>query len=99
MAFKVIWSETAIEDLREIVSYISRDDIDAASSLADRVINRIELASIHPFSNRIVPEKKDETIRESILCPYRIVYFVDLNNNSIGIMRIWHAARGIPDLE
>ena len=30
MDFKVIWSDAAIEDLREICSYISRDNPDAA---------------------------------------------------------------------
>ena len=98
MAFKIIWSETAIEDLREIVMYISHDDLNAANSLADRVLNRVELASKHPFSNRVVPEKKDDSIRESILSPYRIVYHIDLDNDIIGILRIWHSARGIPDL-
>jgi toxin ParE1/3/4 len=98
MAFHIAWSDTAYEDLREIVQYIALDDPEAASNLADRVIYHIELASDFPFANRIVPEKDDKSIREAILSPYRIIYSVDSIQTSIHILRIWHSSRGIPEL-
>ena len=98
MALEIVWSETAREDLRDIVQYISLDDLDAARRLADRIVARIEAASEFPLSNRSVPEKHDESIREVILSPYRIVYFVKAGGEAIQILRIWHAARGIPDI-
>jgi len=99
MAFQIIWSHTAVEDLKGIVQYIALDDPDAAAKLADRIIHRIETASKLPFSNRLVPEKAEEPIREVILKPYRLIYHVDSNRNVIHILRIWHAARGIPEIE
>lgn len=30
---------------------------------------------------------------------YRIIYQVDDRRDAIHILRIWHAARGVPDLE
>jgi addiction module RelE/StbE family toxin len=98
MAFRIIWSATASEDLKEIVQYIAMDDPRAASHLADRVLAHIEMASTLPFSNRFVPEKGDETIRESILKPYRMIYHVDKDREAIHVLRIWHAARGMPEL-
>ena len=99
MAFQIIWSHTAVEDLKGIVQYIALDDPDAAAKLADRIIQRFENASKLPFSNRVVPEKTEEPIREVILKPYRLIYQVDSNRGAIHILRIWHAARGIPDIE
>ena len=99
MAFQIEYSETASEDLKEIVTYIAIDDPEAATNLADRIIHRIENASELPLSNRVVPERNDELIREAILKPYRIIYFVDHNSDSIHVLRIWHASRGIPDLD
>ena len=99
MAFQIIWSETVYEDLRDIVRYIAADDPDAAANLAHRIILRIEKASTYPYSNRLVPEKGEENIREAILKPYRIIYSVDDRNNSIHVLRIWHASRGIPDVK
>jgi plasmid stabilization system protein ParE len=98
MAFQIIWSATASEDLKEIVQYIALDDSNAAACLADRILSHIESASTLPFSNRLVPERADELIRESILKPYRIIYQVDEARKAIHILRIWHAARGMPEL-
>jgi toxin ParE1/3/4 len=98
MAFAIVWSQAAVEDLREIVRFIARDDPAAAAHLADRILGRIELASCLPLSYRAVPEKADESIREIVLRPYRIIYHVDAGRSAIHILRVWHAARGMPDL-
>jgi plasmid stabilization system protein ParE len=99
MACRIVWSQTAVEDLRQIVQFIALDDAAAAASLADRILNRIERAAELPLSNRVVPEKAEELIREVILRPYRVIYLVDDRRDAIHILRIWHAARGVPDLE
>ena len=88
MAFQIVWSATASEDLKEIVQYIALDDRNAAVHLADRILQRIESASDLPFSNRAVPEKADDSIRESILKPYRVIYRVDGDKNAIHVLRI-----------
>ncbi len=99
MAYQIVWSQTAVEDLKQIVQFIGLDDAGAAAGLADRILNRIEQAAEFPFSNRAVPEKGEDSIREIILRPYRIIYQVDDRRNAIHILRVWHAARGVPDLE
>lgn len=71
MAFRIIWSEAAREDLKKIVQFIAHDDYNAAVNLANRIISRIEIAPDFPLSNRVVPEKRIESIRETILNPYR----------------------------
>ncbi|MFH1718438.1 MAG: type II toxin-antitoxin system RelE/ParE family toxin [Planctomycetota bacterium] len=99
MASHIVWSQTAVEGLKEIVQYIALDDLGAAAKLADRIIQCIETASKLPFSNRAVPEKAEESIREAILKPYRLIYQADADRSVIHVLRIWHAARGVPDIE
>ncbi len=99
MACQIVWSQTAVEDLRQIVQFIGMDDTATAASLAERILRRIEQAAAFPFSSRAVPEKAEDSIREIILRPYRIIYWVDDVRDAIHILRIWHAARGVPDLE
>lgn len=98
MACQVVWSNTAVEDLRQIVQFIALDDPGAAAGLAERILERIERAAEFPLANRVVPEKAEQAIREIILRPYRIIYYADERRQSIHILRIWHAARGIPNL-
>jgi len=99
MAFAIIWSQTAVEDLREVVRFIARDDPAAAASLADRILSHIDLLADLPFSYRAVPEKADRSIREIVLRPYRIIYQVDDGRCAVHVLRVWHAARGMPDLD
>ena len=94
----MIWTQTAAEDLKEIVQYIAQDDPDVAAKLAERIITCVENASNMPFANRSVPEKDEESIRESILKPYRIIYQTDTKREVLHVLRIWHAARGTPQI-
>lgn len=51
-----------------------------------------------PQLGRIVPEENDANIREIILRPYRIIYRVLPAQQVVAIARIWHGARGEPDI-
>ena len=98
MAWKIIWTETSIRDLREILRYIAIDDSGAAERFGNLIIEKIEKIGAFPNSARIVPEKRDEKVREIILSPYRIIFEIDIEKKVLYVVRIWHAARGIPDL-
>ena len=92
-------SPAAVEDLKQIAQFIALDDATAAATLAGHILSRIEQAAEFPYSNRAIPEKADESVRQIILRPYRIVCLVDDHREAIYIVRVWHAARGAPDLQ
>jgi len=98
MAFRIIWTETAAQDLRGVTEFIALDNPDAARRLAEAILGKIETLSQLPMMGRIVPEKRNPTIREVILSPYRIVYQTEQKHEVIHVARIWHAARGVPEL-
>jgi plasmid stabilization system protein ParE len=98
MAYILRWSERAAEDLRELLQYLSQHDPDIARSLAERIVAKLDATTAFPLSGRIVPEKGDPAIREVILSPYRLVYFVDEGKEAIFVVRLWHAARGAPEI-
>jgi toxin ParE1/3/4 len=85
------WSEIALDDLREIHEYISKDSRLYADRYIDKLFNRVDLLETHPKSGRVVPEYNIETIRELIEGNYRIVYKVTAD--SVSILRVHHAAR------
>jgi addiction module RelE/StbE family toxin len=98
MALQVIWSEPAIEDLRSITEYIATDNPDAAERTGLRILAQTRRLTTHPLFGRMVPERGDRRIRELIVRPYRIVYRVDESKLKIEILRVWHGARGSPDI-
>ena len=98
MALRVVWTETATEDLRGIVEFIAADSPDAARRLAEAILAKIEHLQQFPRMGRTVPEKGDPAIREVILSPYRIIYHLRQGRGVLHVARIWHAARGTPDV-
>ncbi|MGO8698905.1 MAG: type II toxin-antitoxin system RelE/ParE family toxin [Limisphaerales bacterium] len=98
MAFKIIWSRQACDDLRAIVSFIAANNPSVAESFGFRLIAKVDLLGQFPEIGRIVPEEQNEDIREIILPPYRIIYRVLAENHAVAIARIWHGARGEPEI-
>jgi toxin ParE1/3/4 len=98
MAYKLIWSPASRDDLHDIVSFISRDSRHRAEVFGYRLINETDKLQNFPEIGRIVPEYEIATIREFIVRSYRIVYRVNHERKLVEIARVWHAARGTPQL-
>jgi len=94
MAYKLIWSPAARDDLHDIVVFIARDNPNRAMSFGYELISETEF----PELGRSVPEYRDDNIREIIFRPYRIVYRIDHERRLCEIARVWHSARGLPQL-
>lgn len=92
---KVIWTELAIDDLKSIHDYISRDSKIYADRFIEKLISRIDQPENFPNSGRVVPEFGSEITRELIEGNYRIVYRI--NSDHVGVVRIHHSARKLKD--
>jgi plasmid stabilization system protein ParE len=89
---------SARADLRDIVSFIASDSPDRAQAYGEALLNRIAALSSHPRRGRVVPELGLPDIREVVYRSHRIVYRLDAARRLIEVIRIWHAARGEPEL-
>ena len=98
MAEKVIWTATAREDLRAIAAYIAQDNFPLAEPYCLQLIEFAETAGDFPRLGRVVPESNDENLREIVRPPYRIIYELIPNQPRPIILRVWHGARGAPDI-
>jgi toxin ParE1/3/4 len=88
MAFKIIWTRQSREDLQDIVQFIAADNPTICESFGYALISKVDQLINFPFLGRVVPEVGNETIREIILRPYRIVYQVIEAQNVIAVVRI-----------
>jgi toxin ParE1/3/4 len=98
MAYKLIWSPAARDDLYDIVVFITRDNPKRAMSFGYELISETDRLQEFPELGRIVPEYRSNDIREIIFRPYRIVYRIHHDRKLCQIARIWHSARGILQL-
>jgi toxin ParE1/3/4 len=60
MAYKLIWSPAARDDLHDIVTFIARDNSDRAMSFSYELISRADRLQMFPEQGRIVPEYEDQ---------------------------------------
>lgn len=98
MDYQVILSPRAIQDLQEVVRYISFDNPEAVERLGLQLIEKTRVLVSFPELGRIVPDFEEPGIRELIFKPYRIVYRVNHERRLVEVARYWHAARGTPTL-
>ena len=98
MAFKIIWSAQARDDLQSIVLFVAQDNPNVAESFGYLLMSKVDVLAQFPQLGRIVPEEQDENVREIIFRPYRIIYKVLTEKQIVGIARVWHGARGEPEI-
>jgi addiction module RelE/StbE family toxin len=93
MAYQVVWSPTALEDIEAIASYISRDSVSYAGTVVSRVINSTRNLEYFPFAGRIVPEFDSQSIREVFAYSYRIIYRIE--NETVTVAAVIHGRRDL----
>lgn len=91
MAYRVVWSPRAIEDLAAIAEYIAVDSRAYAAAVARTILNAARRLSQFPFTGRIVPEFADENIRELFAYSYRIIYRIE--NKIVIVVTVIHGKR------
>ena len=97
MDFKIVLAPRAIQDLQEIVRYISVNNPERAESFGRELITKTRMLAAFPEIGRVVPEFNEPHIREIIHKSFRIVYRVRLQERRIEVSRFWHGARGTPN--
>ena len=92
---EVRWTDQAIEDAESIREFIARDSPRYASLVVERLAGAVERLETLPRSGRVVPEFRDDRLREVMWGSYRIVY--QLLDNTVEVLTVYHGARIIMD--
>jgi toxin ParE1/3/4 len=75
VAYTVIWSDYAEDDVQKIAAYISAEDsVPSAVGVITGIITATKRLADFPYSGRIVPRFKNPELREIFIYDYRIVY-------------------------
>jgi len=92
--YKVIWSEGAQLDFREILEYIANDNPDAAIRVGEMIMSRINQLINFPQMGSRIPEEQMLEMRQVVAGNYPVIYRVAEERGVIGIVRIWNGVRG-----
>jgi len=91
---RVRWTTRALADLREIGSYIARDNPEAARRWIERLRDRARKAALHPAAGRMVPERERPDLREVFVGSYRIIYRA--RAEGIDVLTVFEGHRTFP---
>jgi toxin ParE1/3/4 len=91
---KIVWSPLAIDRASEIADHIAQDKPSAADKWIETVFSKVERLKSSPETGRIVPEVRNNQIRELIYSNYRIIY--RLEEKQISILTIRHGKQMLP---
>jgi addiction module RelE/StbE family toxin len=75
--YKIVWTNVAENDLRNIIEYISVDNPQNALKLLKKIKQTASNLYTFPERGRVVPELQDQGIfqyRELIVQPWRLIY-------------------------
>jgi len=96
MAQKIRWSPRAALNLEDICNYIAKDSEVYATIFASKINAIIKSIPQFPKAGRVVPEYKNEKIREKIYENYRIVYRI--KGEFIEIVAICHGSKPLENM-
>jgi len=77
MAYRVIWSVKAIEDLDTIAGYIARDSPSYAAAMVQEILTTTRHLHQDADTGQLVPELGEDNIKEKAVYSYRIIYRID----------------------
>ncbi len=95
---RIVWSRSALDDFDAAITYIARDDPQAALSVADRIDEAIRALAVTPTGRRgRVPGTYEKVVRGQ---PYIVAYALrpqPPGEDRLIILRIIHGARDWPE--
>jgi addiction module RelE/StbE family toxin len=98
MDFKIIWSDSAISDLKSICEYIARDKPEAAERVGRGILDHVKILETFPLIGPAYPRRSSGSIREIVYGKYRIFYEVGSDAKVVHVLRVWHSAQDEPNL-
>ncbi|HEY0258003.1 MAG TPA: type II toxin-antitoxin system RelE/ParE family toxin [Candidatus Methylacidiphilales bacterium] len=96
MDYKVTFAQNAVKELTEIVTFVARDNPQAARQLGDKLLE--QAAGLRRFPNRYARYPHFSAIRKMPVPPYLIYYRINESKQQVTILHFWHGTRQHPVL-
>ena len=97
--YKVIWTNVAESDLKDIIEYITIDSPQNALRILKNIKQKTSELYTLPKRNRIVPELQDQGIlqyREMIIPPWRMIYRIA--ERKVYVLSLIDSRRNVEDI-
>jgi len=83
---KIVWTQSALSDLRAIHDYVSTDSELYANLSVEGLFDTVEHIQQHPNEGRVVEEFNNPEVRELVIGRYSVVYRI--SSGIVGVVRV-----------
>jgi toxin ParE1/3/4 len=90
VAYRVLWSDFALERAAEFFDFIAEESPAAARRVVQDLFDRVEALAEHPLLGRCLSEDVDPNLRRLVIGSYVIVYQVNDARQTVSIAALRH---------
>lgn len=91
---RVRCAEQVLRSLAGVRRFISIDSPRNSESVVRALVDAADSLAAFPLRGRVVPEYGQEEVRELLLCPYRIIYLVSVDE--VVVLSVMHGHQLLP---
>jgi len=91
--YKIVWLKKALCNFDDEITYIAKDDLQAARQVAKRILQAVDLLATHPSMGVV---GRIHGTRELIVAGTRYILPYRVSGSEIRILRVFHASRKSP---
>ena len=96
MDYKVLYTETALADLADILSWSWSEHPETTERFASSLLNHVDLLKNFPRMGAVV--KKYPGVRCLSHSPLKIFYRLNEQGRTVEVLHFWHGSRQSPKL-
>jgi toxin ParE1/3/4 len=90
VAYRILWSDSALERATEFFDFIAEENPAAARRVVQDLFDRVKALAEHPFLGRRLSEDADLSLRRLVIGSYIVVYRVYEARQTISIVAVRH---------
>ena len=95
MDYGLLFTQTALNDLADIVEHIAKDDADAASLFGDALLDHVDLLTRFPRMGSTI--RKRSRVRKLLHSPLLVYYLIHEDKRLVEVLHFRHASRKAPE--
>jgi plasmid stabilization system protein ParE len=94
-AFKLVWDRKALEHLKDILTYLSKQSEQAPRIVKSAILERLEIIRKSPLTCELdkLKNSPNKDFRAFVVFSYRVTYQIDSKNKEVRILRVRHTSR------
>jgi plasmid stabilization system protein ParE len=94
-SFRIIWDRKALDNFKEILTYLEKQSNQAPKIVKGAIAERLEVIKTNPLITELdkLKDSPNKDFRAFVIYSYRVTYQIKTGIGEIRILRIRHTSR------